>query len=94
MKDDCQMVEGKFSADGRVHASFIENYNYLGLSCGGAVCAHNEILVCPLALNPVLFEPLPALSPKDVAWDCAALLDAVDAGKLFPSDMLTFPEDC
>jgi hypothetical protein len=91
--DDCQIVEGKIEG-GRIRASYVENYDYLGLSCFGG-CFHNDILVCPLELNDVLFEPISAQrTDGDQTWDCDGLLQQVDDGRIFPSVMLSFPTSC
>lgn len=89
--DSSQVVEGVLSADGRIRGKFIENYDFLGLSCGSSTCLHNDIVVCPLELNPVQFEPL---SDSDAALDCASILTQVDQGKFFTTEMWTFPGGC
>jgi len=93
-KDSSQIVDGVLSPDGRIRGSFIENYDFLGLTCGTSACIHNDILVCPLALNPVQFEPLPDTSAAGVAWDCPAILEQVEAGRFFTTEMFTFPQGC
>lgn len=92
--DSSQIVNGVLSADGRIQGSFIENYNFLGLSCGTSACLHNDILVCPLEQNPVQFEPLPDNSPAGAAWDCSSVLDQADQGRFFTNEMFTFPSGC
>jgi hypothetical protein len=92
-KDNCQIVDGVIEG-GRIRASYVENYDYLELSCWGP-CRHNDIIVCPVELNEVLFEPISAQrTDSDQPWDCEGLLKVVDAGKVFPSKMLSFPPSC
>jgi hypothetical protein len=92
--DNSQIVNGTLDPDGRIRASFIENYDSLGLDCGASPCSQAVLAACPLMLNRVLFEPLAESTADGQAWDCTALLGELDAGKLFPLEMLTFVSGC
>jgi hypothetical protein len=89
--DRCQIENGAISASGHIRATYTENYDYLSLSCGDAVCSQQMIAVCPPRFNPVLFEPLADTAPDGSAWECSDVMEQVEAGKLFPTPMLTFP---
>lgn len=92
--DNSQIVNGTLDPDGRIRASFIENYDSIGLGCGASPCTQAVIAACPLMLNRVLFEPLADSTADGQAWDCTALLGELDAGRLFPLEMLTFVSGC
>ena len=86
--DSSQIVAGVLTPDGRIRASYLENYDSIGLDCGASPCSQTAIAVCPLMLNPVLFEPLAASS------DCASVLAEQAAGRLFQLPTLTFVSGC
>jgi len=89
VQDNTQVRDGTIDSDGTIRASFLENYDYLGLSCGDTTpCLHNDIMPCPLALNPVIFAPI------EGSWTCDRLRSEVKAGRVFPTDMLAFPKGC
>jgi hypothetical protein len=87
--DSCQITQAQLSADGRMQGYFIENYDFLSLGCGQSPCSQAAIASCPLMLNPVLFEPV-----EEPSWTCDDVMNALNAGKLFPPSMLTFVKGC
>lgn len=96
-KDATQIVHGKLSSSRRHTAKFVENYDYLVMDCKRTASfdcgvAGGRVEPCPFELNPVSFEPLSPQAPDGAEWTCATVLEQMESGRLFATEMLSFPD--
>jgi hypothetical protein len=72
IKDTSQLQNGTIDRDGRHSAQLAANYDNYQLACDRPPCSRYGAVVCPIADNPVRFEPL-----ADSVASCAEVLDVV-----------------